>query len=52
MMQRFRATMAILALLAIAAAFTLEGPIRIGTLVFLGGIALKAWLVVLKSRMD
>jgi len=52
MMQRFRAAMAILALLAILAALTLDGPIRIGTLVFLGGIALKTWLVVLKSRID
>jgi len=44
--------MAILVVLAALAAFTLDGPIRIGTLVFLGGIALKSWLVVLKNRMD
>jgi hypothetical protein len=52
MMQRFRATLGILAALAILAGWTLDGAIRIATLVFLGGIALKTWLVVLKNRMD
>jgi uncharacterized membrane protein YczE len=52
MMQRFRAAMAILAGLAILAGVTLDGPIRIGTLVFLGGIALKTWIAVLRDRVD
>ena len=52
MTQRFRATLAVLLVLAVLAFLTLDGPIRIGTLVFLGGIAFKAWLVVLKDRVD
>jgi len=52
MTQRFRATLAVLLVLAVLALLSLDGPIRIGTMVFLGGIALKAWLVVLKDRMD
>ena len=44
--------MATLAVLAALAFLTLDGPIRIGTLIFLGGIALKTWLVVVKNRMD
>ena len=38
--------------LAVLAFFTLDGNIRIATLVFLGGFALKMYIVVLKSRMD
>jgi hypothetical protein len=38
--------------LAILAAFTLDGNIRLATWIFLGGIALKTWLVVLKRRQD
>ena len=38
--------------LAILAGFTLTGDIRLATWVFLGGIALKTWLVVLKRRAD
>ncbi len=40
------------AALAIVAAFTLDGPIRIATWIFLGGFALKTYLVVLKDRID
>ena len=39
------------AALAILAVFTLEGLIRIATLVLLGGFALKTYLAVLKSRI-
>jgi len=39
------------AVLAILAGFTLSGPLRIGTWIFLGGIALRTWLVVLKRRV-
>jgi hypothetical protein len=49
---RFKVTMSIYAILAILAFVTLTGDIRIATMVFLGGIALKTWLVVLKRRTD
>ena len=38
------------AVLAILAALTLDGVIRIATLVLLGGFALKTYLAVLKDR--
>ena len=44
--------MAFYAALAILAGFTLKGDIRIATLLFLGAMALKTWLVVLKRRTD
>jgi len=40
------------AILAILAGFTLDGKIRLATWIFLGGIALKTYLVVLKNRVD
>ena len=40
------------AILAILAGFTLDGRIRLAIWVFLGGIALKTALVVLKRRLD
>lgn len=49
---KFRAALAAYAILGILAVFTLDGEFRIGTLVFLGGMALKTWLVLLKQRMD
>lgn len=49
---RFIAALCFYAGLAILAGFTLEGNIRIATWVFLGGIALKTWLVVLKRRQQ
>jgi len=39
-------------MLAVLAGFTLEGNIRLGTWIFLGGIALKTWLAVLQRRED
>jgi len=39
-------------LLAILAGLTLDGLIRIATLVLLGGFALKTYLAVLKNRID
>ena len=44
--------MSIYAVLAILAGVTLSGNIRLATWIFLGGIALKTCLVVLKSRVD
>ncbi len=44
--------MATYAVLAILAGFTLDGDFRLVVWIFLGGIALKTWIVVLKSRQD
>ena len=52
MKRRFKYAMLTYAALAIVAAFTLDGPIRIATWIFLGGFALKTYLVVLKDRID
>jgi hypothetical protein len=49
---RFTAAMTCYAALAILAGFTLSGDWRIATWVFLGGIALKTYLVVLKRRQE
>jgi hypothetical protein len=50
--RRFIAAMSTYAVLALLAGFTLSGDVRLATLIFLGGIALKTWLVVLKRRED
>jgi hypothetical protein len=39
-------------ILAIFAGFTLDGRVRIATWIFLGGIAIKTILVILKRRVD
>jgi len=52
MNSRFAAALATLAGLCAMAWFTLDGKIRWATLIFLGGIALKTCLVVLKRRED
>jgi len=44
--------MLIYAALAVLAGLTLTGNIRLATWIFLGGIALKTWLVVVKRRSD
>jgi hypothetical protein len=44
--------MLIYAVLAVLAGLTLTGEIRLATWIFLGGIALKTFLVVLKRRAD
>jgi hypothetical protein len=49
---KFVAAMSTYGLLALLAGFTLEGRIRIATWVFLGGIAIKTILVILKRRLD
>jgi hypothetical protein len=48
---RFIAAMSSYAALALVAGFTLDGRIRLATWVFLGGIAVKTVLVVLKRRL-
>jgi hypothetical protein len=52
MKSKFVVALAIYAVLALLAVVTLEGKIRIATLIFLGGFAIKTCLVVLNSRMD
>jgi hypothetical protein len=49
---RFIAAEGFYAVLAILAGFTLDGKIRLATWIFLAGIALKTWLVVLKRDQD
>ena len=51
MNRRFRYAMLAYVALAILASLTLDGLIRIATLVVLGGFALKTYLAVLKSRI-
>lgn len=51
MNRRFVYAILTYAALAILAAFTLNGIIRIATLVLLGGFALKTYLAVLKDRI-
>lgn len=48
----FVAAMAMYALLALVAWGTLDHELLWATWVFLGGFALKTWLVVLKRRQD
>ena len=52
MKHRFWKALATYAVLALLAGFTLDGPLRIATLIFLAGIALKTYLEVLKDRLD
>ena len=52
MNRKLIAALATYAGLAILAAFTLEGKIRLATWIFLGAFAFKTWLVVLKDRQD
>jgi hypothetical protein len=49
---KFIAAMSFYAILAVLAGFALDGRIRLATWVFLGGIAVKTALVVLKRRLD
>jgi hypothetical protein len=49
---RFVAAMSCYAILALLAGLTLDGNLRIATWIFLGGIALRTWLAVLKNRAD
>jgi hypothetical protein len=50
--RKFIAAMAVYAVLAVLAGFTLDDPLRLAVWIFLGLFALKTWLVVLKRRMD
>jgi hypothetical protein len=52
MKRRFLSAMAVYAVLAILAGFTLTGDIRLLTWFILGAIALKTWLVELRKRLD
>jgi hypothetical protein len=50
--QKFIAAMSAYAILATLAGFTLEGRVRAAVWIFLGGIATKTVLVVLKRLQD
>jgi hypothetical protein len=50
--RRFIAAMSTYVVLALLAIFTLEGKIRLATLILLAGIALKTCLEVLKRHLD
>jgi hypothetical protein len=52
MKRRFRFAMAVYAVLAVLAGFTLTGDIRLLTWFILGAIAVKTWLVELRKRLD
>lgn len=49
---KFVAAMSAYAILAVLAGFSLDGRIRLATWIFLGGIAIKTVLVVLKRGLD
>ena len=49
---RFWLTMSAYAILALLATFTLAGPFRLAVWVFLGGLAFKTWLVILRRDQD
>ena len=49
---KFIAAMSSYAILAALAGFALDGRIRLAVWVFLGGIAVKTVLVVLKRHLD
>ena len=49
---KFVAAMSVYAFLAILAGFTLDGRIRLAVWIFLGGIAIKTVLEVVKRRLD
>ncbi len=50
--QRFQAALAIFATLALLAAFTLDGKIRLATLIFLGGLALRTVIHYVARREE
>jgi hypothetical protein len=52
MKHRFIFAMVVYAVLGLLAGFTLSDRIRLATLVFLAGMALKTYLAVLKDRVD
>jgi hypothetical protein len=52
MKRRFQYAILTYLALAILAAFTLDGVIRIATWILLGGFALKTYLAVLKDHVD
>ncbi len=50
--QKFIAAMSVYAVLGLLAGLTLDGRIRLAVWVFLGGIAIKTILVILKREQD
>ncbi|MBS1872274.1 MAG: hypothetical protein JSU00_03600 [Acidobacteria bacterium] len=52
MTNRFYLAMAAYVVLALLAAFTLEGPLQLAVWVLLGGLAIKTWLATLRQDQD
>jgi hypothetical protein len=52
MNRRFYGALSIYFALGVLAWVTLEGTVRYATWLFLGGLALKTWLSVLRDRAD
>lgn len=50
--QRFQTALATFAALALLAAFTLDGKIRLATLIFLGGLALRTVIHYMARREE
>jgi len=51
MRKRLAAAMAAYLLLALSAAFTLEGPFRLAVWIFLGGLAVKTWIAAKRDTL-
>jgi hypothetical protein len=47
---RLYAALIAYAVLALVAAATLDGPLRLVTWIFLGGLAVKSWLAYVRER--
>jgi hypothetical protein len=50
--KRLYGAFACYAVLALAAALALDGPLRLVTWIFLGGLAVKSWVIYLRDRQD
>lgn len=52
MEKRFVPAICTFAILGILAFTTLQGSFRLATLIFLGGLALKTWIALLRHRQE
>lgn len=50
--RRLRSALVCYAALAAIAALVLEGPFRLVTWIFLGGLAIKSWIVYERDRQE
>lgn len=49
---RFLLALVCYAALALLAAVTIDGPFRLAVWIFLGGLAVKTWLVTLREKQE